>query len=204
MMLFGAAEACQLEVRRGGGGRGARISGSFPYNKTATLSDGGRKGRPRKERFASRAFRYSVEVSDLDISLLYGHDFNQALASISSSTLKLADSAEALTFTADIAEGLLEVPHVKTTLALLAAGLITGISPGFRIPPERVVPKAETIEDEDPKEGNAIIRTIHEAQLFELSLVSRPAYSETQVEARNWESASRAINCPQNPRFRWR
>jgi len=92
---------------------------------------------------------------------------------------------------------------VRDALALLAAGQIAGISPGFRIPPERTVPNAETVEEEDPAEGNALIRTISEAILFELSLVTRPAYSETQVEARNW-NPGRVIQPALHHSARWR
>jgi phage head maturation protease len=76
-------------------------------------------------------------------------------------------------------------------LAAFLAGLVGGISPGFRLPPERAVPRgeAETFEDEEvnPARGmfGAIIRSIGQALLFELSLVVMPAYKETSVEARS-------------------
>lgn len=184
-MLFGAFEGGGLEVRRRSGG-GVRLSGRFPYNSRAVLSDGGRTGRPRKEEFASGAFRHSVETEQ-EVHLLVGHSFDRPLASRGASTLKLTDDDDALTFTADIASEMEEVSHVRDALALLAAGQIAGISPGFRIPPQRTVPNAETVEEENPAEGNALIRTINEAILFELSLVTRPAYSETEVEKRNWQ-----------------
>ncbi len=175
-----------LEVRRKQGG-GVRLSGRFPYNSRAVLSDGGRTGRPRKEQFAPGAFRYTVE-NEQEVHLLVGHSFDRPLASRGAGTLHLTDTDDALTFAADIAPELEEVGYVRDVLAGLAAGLIVGISPGFRIPPERTVPNAEAVEEEDPAEGMALIRTIFEAVLFELSLVTRPAYSETQVEARNWKA----------------
>ena len=183
-MLFGGVAGGGLEVRRKSGG-GVRLAGRFPYNSRAVLSDGGRTGRPRKEQFAPGAFSFSVE-SEADIHLLVGHSFDRPLASRRAGTLELVDTPEALTFAADIASEMEEVSHVRDALALLAAGQIAGISPGFRIPPERTVPNAETVEEEDPSEGNALIRTINEAILFELSLVTRPAYPETEVQKRNW------------------
>lgn len=182
-MLTGFHEG-GLELRRKSGG-GARLTGRFPYNSRAVLSDGGRTGRPRKEQFASHAFRYTVENKQ-EVHLLVGHSFDRPLASRGAGTLDLTDSDDALTFEATIAPEMAEVGFVKDALAALAAGLIAGISPGFRIPPERTVPNAESVVEEDPSEGNALIRTIHEAILFELSLVTRPAYSETQIEERNW------------------
>lgn len=189
-MLWGGVAGGGLEVRRKKGG-GVRLAGRFPYNSRAVLSDGGRTGRPRKEQFASGAFRHSIETMQ-EVHLLVGHSFDRPLASRGAGTLTLEDTPEALTFAADIASELEDVSYVRDALALLAVGQIAGISPGFRIPPERTVPNAETVEEEDPAEGNALIRTISEAILFELSLVTRPAYSETQVEARNWNPAPQA------------
>jgi phage head maturation protease len=42
--------------------------------------------------------------------------------------------------------------------------------------------KAQKFENEDPKLGRAIIRTIFEAILTELSIVTRPAYPDAKVE----------------------
>ncbi len=119
-----------------------------------------------------------------------GHSFDKALASSGAGSLDLIDTDDALTFSAEISPELADVSYVRDALAGLAAGLIVGISPGFRIPPERTVPNAESVEEEDPAEGTALIRTIHAAILFELSLVTRPAYSETQIEARNWSPSA--------------
>jgi Escherichia/Staphylococcus phage prohead protease len=183
MMLFGF-HAGGLEVRRKHGG-GVGLSGSFPYNSRAVLSDGGRTGRPRKEEFAPGAFSYSVD-SDAEIHLLVGHSFDKPLASRGAGSLSLVDTPEALAFSAEIAPEMADVGYVRDALSGLAAGLIVGISPGFRIPPERTVANAETVAEENPALGTALIRTINAAILFELSLVTRPAYSETQVEARSW------------------
>lgn len=182
-MLHGFHEG-GLEVRRKSGGAVA-LRGRFPYRSRAVLSDGGRSGRPRKEEFAPGAFRFSVEEKT-EVHLLVGHSFDRPLASRSAGTLELVDSDDALSFAAEIGPEMAEVGYVRDVLAGLAAGLIAGISPGFRIPPERAVKNAESVSEEDPAEGNALVRTIFAAVLFELSLVTRPAYSQTQVEARNW------------------
>lgn len=59
-MLLGIASG-QLELHASAD-RSRRLIGRFPYNKPATLSDGGRNGgRPRKEVFSSNAFAYRVE-----------------------------------------------------------------------------------------------------------------------------------------------
>jgi len=183
-MLTGFADG-GLELRHKPDGS-ARLAGRFPYNSRAVLSDGGRNGRPKKEQFAPGAFRHSVET-DQEVHLLVGHSFDRPLASRGAGTLNLEDTPDALVFEAMIAAELMEVSYVRDALSALSVGLITGISPGFRIPPKITVPNAEEVTEEDPNEGRALIRTIFEAILFEISLVSRPAYSETEVEARSWE-----------------
>jgi len=187
-MLTGFADG-GLELRKRASGALA-LQGRFPYGKRAVLSDGGRTGRPKKEVIAPRAFAYRVDRPEEDIHFLVGHSFDKPLASRGAGTLDLVDADDALTFTATITPEMQEVSYVKDMLASIAAGLTLGLSPGFRLPPKRAVPEPEKIEDEghDPENGahNAIIRTVLAALLYEISIVTRPAYPEAQVEARNW------------------
>lgn len=187
-MLTGFADG-GLELRKRASGALA-LQGRFPYGKRAVLSDGGRTGRPKKEVIAPHAFAYRVDRPEEDIHFLVGHSFDKPLASRGAGTLDLVDADDALTFTATITPEMQEVSYVKDMLASIAAGLTLGLSPGFRLPPKRAVPEPEKIEDEghDPVNGahNAIIRTVLAALLYEISIVTRPAYPEAQVEARNW------------------
>ena len=205
MMLFGATTE-PLEIRREGDGSRI-VAGRFPYNRRAILSDGGQRGRPQKEAFASRAFGFSVEQADNDIPLLVGHDFAKPLASRRSGTMTLSDDDDALSFEARISPQIAETSHGRDALALLTAGLATGLSPGFRVPPERAVPNAVTVEEEpdNPAAGQnrAVIRTINAAILYELSIVTRPAFEEAQVEARSW-SPSGGYNMAALAGDRWR
>lgn len=190
--MYHGALAKDLEVRQEEDGS-RTISGRFPYNSTAVVSDGGRKGRPKKERFASHAFQRRVEEKEAEIHLLVGHNFDMPLASKLTDTLMLEDSAEALSFTANIPPNVAQTSHAQDALALLSAGLAVGLSPGFRIPPERAVEDAESIEREpnNPEKGEnaATIRTVKAALLYELSIVTRPAYEESEVQARDWRGA---------------
>ncbi|GGD30834.1 HK97 family phage prohead protease [Sinisalibacter lacisalsi] len=187
-MLWAATQG-DLEVRKRASGALA-LAGRFPYGKAAVLSDGGRTGRPRKEVIAPRAFSYRVERPEENIHFLVGHDYSKPISSRAAGSLKLTDGDDALTFEATIAPEIAETTWARDALAAVSAGLMVGLSPGFRIPPKRAVKDAETIEDEghDPENGahNAIIRTVHAALLYELSIVTRPAYSEAQIEARSW------------------
>ena len=172
------------------------LQGRFPYGKRAVLSDGGRTGRPRKEVITPRAFGFRVDDPKEDIHLLVGHSYDRPLASRGAGTLELTDGDDALTFTATISEDMQRVSYVQDALTAMAAGLIVGISPGFRLPPKRAVAQPEKVEDEgfDPENGahNAIIRTVMQALLYELSIVTRPAYPEAQVEARSGDVPDRS------------
>jgi len=90
-------------------------------------------------------------------------------------------------FDAELTPEIQEASWVRDFLAGLSAGLMVGLSPGFRIPPPEAVPDAEETVEEDPAEGNAIVRIIRAAVLFEISAVTRPAFEEASVEEeRRW------------------
>lgn len=205
-MLFAPIET-DLEVRKARDGS-HNLVGRFPYNSLATLSDGGRGGRPKKERFAPRAFAYRVEREEKQIHLLSGHDYGKPLASRSTGTLSLKDSDEALTFQAKITPQIADTSFGVDALAMIYSGLAYGISPGFRLPPKRRVEKSEEIEDEghDPENDvfNALIRTVLSALLYEISVVTRPAYTASQIEARNWNPETVTPVLPIRRPYTWR
>lgn len=191
-----------LELRAAGDGS-RRLSGRFPYRKRAVLDSGGKGRRPKKEQFAPRAFSYAVEDQDRDIHLLIGHSFDRPLASRKAGTLSLEDSDEALAFEAILTREIQQTTWARDFINAFAAGLIIGISPGFRVAPPEVVEKPEEVTEEDPSAGRALIRTIFAAVLFELSMVTRPAYAETEADLRHaqWERSPSGII---HPRQRWR
>lgn len=194
-MYWGGATDCELELRAGRG-KSRRLKGRFPYRKRAVLSDGGKRGRPQKEEFAAKAFAYRVDDPKADIHLLIGHDYDRPLASRGAGTMDLFDTDEALTFDAEITAEMSETSWAEDFFRAFAAGLVGGISPGFRIPPPETVPDAEQVTEEDPREGRALIRTIFAALLYEISLVTVPAYKETEVEARSWEVTRGGVILP--------
>lgn len=187
-MLFAGATDCELELRAGRG-KSRRIKGKFPYKKRAVLSDGGKKGRPQKEEFAPKAFAYRVDDPKADIHLLLGHDYDRPLASRGAGTMEIIDTEEALTFDAEVTAEMADTSWAQDFFRAFGAGLIGGISPGFRIPPPSAVPadQAEKVTEEDPSLGRALIRTIFQALLYEISLVVVPAYKDTTLEARSWD-----------------
>lgn len=178
-LLFGDP-AGALEIRAAGNGA-ARIAGRFPYNARAVLGVAG--ARRREERFAPHAFERRILDPQADIYLLAGHDFDRPLASRAAGSLTIEDRADGVSFEAELGPDILETTHGRDALALLRSRLATGLSPGFRVAPDG---------EEVAQEKGAALRTITRADLFELSIVTAPAYPQAKVEAR-------ARDCPASP-----
>lgn len=177
-MLWGAHQG-ELEVRQAGGE--IRLSGRFPYATETTLRDAQRGNPELREVFAPRAFSTGTERRAL--FLLASHDFAKPLAATDTGTLQIEDTDTALAFEARISPELAEVTHVRDMIAQVRAGLASGISPGFRVPEG-----GETIT----RQAGAILRTVTRALLQEISIVTRPAYPATQIEARSWQPQNAA------------
>ena len=169
-----------LEIRRSGSGR--ILTGRFNYGSMATIRA---TGRVRKERFEPKAFRYSIEQdTERRIDILVGHDYGKPIASRQAGTLKIEDGADAVTFEARLPD---DPPSwVIDAERAIAAGLMTGLSPGFMVPPTSAVPDAERLEDE-PGNPGVQIRVIREAVLREFSVVTSPAYQDAAVDLRSGE-----------------
>ncbi len=173
---FPIFEAGALEIRESGEGR--TLHGRFNYGSMATMRD---RGRVRKERFEPRAFRFAIEDSERRIDILVGHDFGKPLASRTAGTLAIEDGNDAVTFEARLPD---DPPSwVIDAERAIAAGLMTGLSPGFTVPPTSAVPDAERLEPE-PDNPGVQIRVIREAVLREFSVVTSPAYGDAAVDLR--------------------
>lgn len=170
--------ASDLEVRQQG--NRPIIAGRFPYNSLAVLSD---RGTVRKEQIMPGAFSYALGDPKREINLLFGHSFDRPLASRSSGTLELRDTELFLEFVATIPPGAERASHIVDALAMIGSGLARGISPGFRVPPSDVVPGAEKLVPE-PGNPGVMIRQLFSLLLFELSIVTRPAYPDSEAELR--------------------
>ena len=192
-----------LEIRASGG-QGRVLSGRFPYNRTATVRS---SGRARKERFASNSMSWQVkefqklqnEYAKLGQSaldqvrrealedalerrntfLLVGHDYNRTVGDMRGGSLKVTHTAAAVEIEAALSDADKMPSWVRDAVLAVEAGQLRGISPGFQVPAkggERLIP-----EDGNP---GVMIREIQDAVVFEYSLVARPAYSGTDVDAR--------------------
>ena len=184
-----------LEFRQSHGGRGI-ISGSFPYNSQATIAS---SGRVRKERFEPKSFDFAInQEPEREINFLSGHSMDRPLASRRAGTLEFEDRADALAFEATMPLDDEQPSWVRDFLLARRAGMIGGLSPGFRVPPRSVVPDAEFLEPEAGNPG-VMIRVIRHAVLHEISAVTRPAYGGTEITERDdlsvpfWHSDPEAL-----------
>lgn len=165
-MLWGASLGA-LELRSDGGA--TRLRATFPYALETELAPG------RREVIAPRAFADRIEAGE-DIHLLAGHDWGKPLASRAAGNLTLRDGDAALVIEAEIDGG---TSWARDFIEANRAGLIRGLSPGFRVQPD-----GERIE----RRGNGTLRTITRAMLMEVSAVTKGAYPSAQIEARAWET----------------
>jgi len=181
-MLWGVASGA-LELRQDDNG-GFRLRGAFPYGSDTELAPG------RFERIEAGAFSERLDGGQ-DVHLLSGHDYGKPLASRHAGSLQITDTATALEFEARIDGG---TSWAQDFIAAHRAGLVKGLSPGFRVPAG-----GERIE----RRGAGVVRSITRAELFELSAVTRPAYPAAQVEARRWQ-AETCSRIQDHPLKRWR
>ena len=169
-----------LEIRqRSGGGR--TLSGRFPYGKKAVVRD---RGTTRKESIQPGAFKFSVEDAEREIHLLFGHDYNRPLARKLNGSLKLKDTPKELRFDVTLPDAAARPSWMEDAIKSVRSGLVSGLSPGFVIPPSRTVPNALKLRPE-PGNESVMIREVYEASLLEISIVARPAYREAGVELRH-------------------
>ena len=196
----------ELEVRAKGDFK--ILVGSFPYGRQATVMD---RGRVRKERIGPDAFGWQIErfqglqaemaqvmegavdqarrelleeqLERANVHVLSGHSFDRPLGDMKRGTARVTSNAERLTFEVDLPDPSDMPSWMADTVKAVRTGRAGGISPGFRVPPKNVVPNAERL---DPEPGNpgVAIRTVNQAVLYEVSIVSRPAYGSTAVDVR--------------------
>ncbi|MDU8946111.1 HK97 family phage prohead protease [Ovoidimarina sediminis] len=166
-MLWGASLGA-LELRTEGGS--ARLRATFPYGAETELAPG------RREVVASRAFADRIERGE-DVHFLSGHNFEKPLASRAAGSLTIRDTDHAVEIEATIDGG---TTWARDFMAAHDAGLIRGLSPGFR-----VLPQGERVE----RRADGMVRTITQAALYEFSAVTKPAYPAAQIEARSWIEA---------------
>lgn len=108
-----------------------------------------------------------------DVRLLVSHDPDKLLARRSNKTLRVWEDDKGLRFEGTVPP----TTYGRDLLELMKRGTISQMSFGFSVPN---VEGAQTIERKDGK----LHRTIRAAELFEISVVSQPAYDSTSASIR--------------------
>lgn len=124
----------------------------------------------QRERIAPGAFEASLEK---DIRLLFDHDTGSLLARSSAGTLRLKDDKHGLLIEADLPETNLG----RDVAELLRRGDLDGMS------------FAGHIVDDETEDGVWVLRQI---DLIEVSIVTFPAYKETEVALARARATSRS------------
>ncbi len=114
-----------------------------------------------------------------DVRALFDHDSGKVLGRTRAGTLTLRKDSKGLRA---IIEPDLEISYARDLVRSVARGDISGMSFGFRV-----------LSDAWDFEGKMPIRTVTDMTLSEVSIVSWPAYEQTNVEARNIGEALRSL-----------
>lgn len=170
-------ESAEAEVRldEAAGGRPVIRGIAVPYNR---LSHPMRMPNSRahfRERFAPGAFTRAL-ADGVDVVALVNHDPNHVLGRTSAGTLRLIDGPDALRYEIDPSDSLLADHHVKA----VARRDMKGSS--FRFYMKRDLWSVEDGQD---------IRTVAEAGIDDVSVVTYPAYEDTSAALRSFESHRR-------------
>lgn len=112
-------------------------------------------------------------MRNTDVLALYGHDYQNVLGRQSAGTLSLEKDNRGIKFTLDLPNTQLG----RDVYTLVERGDLKGNSFGFTVE-----------KDSWEKKGDKVIRTIEQVrELFEISIVSLPAYEATELTKRSYE-----------------
>lgn len=124
------------------------------------------------ERIKRGAFRKALAAPNLDVPLLFGHD-GQPVARTTNSTLQLTEDPRGLHIVAELAPTTLG----RDLLALIERGDLSQMSFAFATEPAgvawRYADTPDALDERDIYEFSA---------LYDVSVVTRPAYDATSVE----------------------
>lgn len=139
-------------------------------NKPGALSEVLGTAKKFRERIAPGAFKRAIENRNREIDFLAEHDSKQVLASTKNESLTLREDGEGLYMEAKISP----TSYGKDYYQLISDGLVRNMSFGFT-----------SLKDSWNQVGGVMIRTIEELELFEVSAVRNPAYSQSSLAARD-------------------
>lgn len=146
---------------------GGKIAGGY----AVVYGSGTEIGDSFREVFETGAFAKAIMG---DVRALFGHDRNRVLGRTVAGTLRLTEEPAGVRYEIDLPE----TSDGRDMAISVARGDIRGTSFGFRS-------VRETWDDttEPPT------RTIHEAEMFEISPTAFPAYGDTSIALRSLDAA---------------
>ena len=188
----------KLEIRQDGDR--PVLTGKFPLNTTATISN---TGRVRKERFNSGSMSWQLRefaklqaqmgqviqsaMSDFqkratvakledalekrNTHLLLGHSYATPIADVKSGTLRIRETPDYMELEADLPPESMQTSWIRDTVLGIQGGQVRGVSPSFNVTSKG----AERFVPEPPEDGNSMIREILDSVVDHYGLVSRPA-----------------------------
>lgn len=125
------------------------------------------------EKIKKGAFKKALENRERDIDFLAEHDVKRILSSTRNGSLVLTEDEHGLYIEAVIAP----TSWGKDAYTLIKSGILRNMSFGFKV-----------LKDSWKRVDNGLLeRTIEQLQLFEVSVVKEPAYSQSTIEARGIE-----------------
>ena len=145
-----------------------------------------------REQIAPGAFDSALKGDD-DVRSLFNHDSNIVLGRTKSGTLRLSETKKGLRYDIDLNP---EDPEALRVRAMIKRGDISGSSFGFLVKADRW--------DEPQNKRDLPLRTILEAELFDVSPVTFPAYPQTSVTARDIQDAAEARRVLDARQVEWR
>ena len=120
-----------------------------------------------------------VDLSD--VFLLYNHNYDEVLGSTKSGTMSTQVTSRGLWFRSTLPD----TTRGRDTYTLIKRGDLSGMSFAFTVSDDKWNVRATPAE-----------RTIKSiGSVDEISIVPRPAYSETVVSARSIETKNKAVEC---------
>lgn len=127
---------------------------------------------------------FTNTLTSRDVRALFNHDSSVVLGRMGANTLRLAEDDTGLAFEIDTPD----TTAGRDLLVSTGRGDINKMSFGF-----------EMVNDKWEKIDGMWVRTLLEVDLFEISPVTFPAYTQTTLAARSlegWEAAKRSLDLP--------
>jgi HK97 family phage prohead protease len=127
-----------------------------------------------REMIAPGAFAETIKG---DVRALFDHDSGVVLGRTKAGTLRLSEDDKGLNVEIDLPD----TQAARDLVASMERGDIDGMSFGFRV-----------LRQEWDESSDVALRIIREVELFEVSVVTFPAYDDTEVALRSLDEARKA------------